>query len=100
MLLILGGLLFAFLLTVALLRARRRMQHARRSRDADAEPIFDLTELRAMRERGQITSEEFDRLRAIMHARREPNPDRPQQAKGFQVLPLPPPEGAQDPPDA
>lgn len=88
---ILGGVLAAFAIFVFFMRIRRRTAAHRPPRRS---PIFDLAELQAMRDSGQITPEEHERLRAALTWQLDPNDaSTPPTSRGFEVAPPKRPAG-------
>ena len=86
-----SGIAFAaFLGFTVFVRARRWA--AKRAARAPAQPAFDVAALHAMLTSGQITQEEFDRLKAASVARQDAaKAPAPRGARGFEVLPPGPP---------
>lgn len=78
-----GGTFLAFATGVYLMRFLRRRP---KGTDPPKPMIFDLAEMQAMLASGQITPEEFDRLREIV-LKRQTDPIRPMgRGYGFEVL--------------
>jgi hypothetical protein len=81
-----GGLLAAFVIFLLFMRIRRRMSAHRPAQRRS--PVFDLAELRAMLDTGQITPEEHERLRAALTRQLDPgDASTPSTSRGFEVRP-------------